>query len=192
MNIQELFIATNQALKDIVVQVKAEQLGLTVPKHMAYSDGQTLRTSINVCAYENACVPRMLAGEQNIPANNEITEDYLQDNFSEHFTTLTDKANQAVRDCDDLERTVYMSYATVPARDYLKDIVVQRATAAFDIAKLAGITFTWPDELVQAVRTVVEPNAAMLREYGVFPPAVAVSPDASPQDQLIAMTGRQP
>jgi uncharacterized protein (TIGR03086 family) len=192
MDIKELFIRTNQALNDIVQQVKQEHMELTVPKHMAFHDGQTLRDSINICAYENACVPRMLAGEQNVPSNAELTEDYLKDDFAASFAALTESANQAVRDCDDLERTVHMSYATVPARDYLKDIVVQRSTAAFDIAGLAGVKFAWPDELVEAIWDVTQPYASMLREYGVFPPEVTVSSDASLQDKLIAMTGRQP
>lgn len=192
MNTQELFIETNQALNNIVLQIAPEQLELVVPKHMAYSEGQTLRTSINVFAYENACVPKMLAGEKNLSPNKDVAEDYLKDDFTTNFAALTASANEAVKECDDLERTVYMSYATVPARDYLSDIIVQRSTAAIDVAKLAGITFAWPNELVQALLNAIEPHAAMLREYGVFPPEITVSEDASLQDKLIAMTGRRP
>ena len=192
MNIQELFIQTNQALNDIVVQVKPEQLELKVTAQAAYLDGQTLRTTINVCAYENLCVPRMLAGEKDIPTNDTVTDDYLKSDVVANYTALTDSANRAVRECKDLDQMVHMSYATVPASDYLKDIVVQRSTTAFDIAKFAGISFQWSDELVKAIRGVIEPNAVMLREYGVFPPVVELSEGASPQDELIAMTGRQP
>ena len=192
MEIKELFIRANQALNDIVTQVKPEYMEVRVPKHMAYKDGQTLRTSINVCAYENACVPRMLAGEQNIAPNKDIAEDYLKDDFVARFARLTEAANKAVRECDDLDRMVYMSYGTAPAHQYLRDIVIQRTTAAFDIAALANISFGWPVELVQALWNVIEPTAPMLREYGVFPPEISVSADASLQDRLVALTGRRP
>ena len=191
MDIRKLFTATNQALNDIVIIINDDDLNLDVPQHMAYSDGQTLRTTLNILAYENACVPRMLAGEKDIPSNDKLTDDYLQNDFVSRYAELTASANAAAESCD-LDKTVYMSYATVPANQYLNDIIIQRSTAAFDIAQLAGITFQWPEELVQGIWDITEPNAPMLREYGVFPPEVNIAPTATTQDKLIALTGRQP
>jgi uncharacterized protein (TIGR03086 family) len=193
MNIKELFIKSNQALNDIVQQVKPEYLEHVMPRYASYTEGQLLRTNLNVYAHENASVPPMLAGKK-VPNNQEFTEDYLKDDYKGNFAKLTAEANKAVQDCseEDLNRTVHMSYADAPARDYLHDIVIQRSTAAIDIAQAANIPFSWPDEHVQAVLDVVKPFAATLREYGVFPDEVAVPDDAPLQDKLIALMGRQP
>ena len=78
------------------MQVRPEQLDSVMPSYSSFSEGQTLRTTLNICAHENACVPPMLAGEQNLISNPEITEDYLKDDFKTNFAKLTESANKAV------------------------------------------------------------------------------------------------
>lgn len=195
MNIQDLFIRTNTALNDIVLQIKPEQLSLTMPDYAFYQQkDKTVRDYLQICAHENACVPPMLKGETNLPTNQENSRDYLEDDFKTNLTHLTEAANQAVMnlDAEGLEKTVHMSYMDAPAKDYLSDIVIQRSSSAIDIAAVTGISFTWPDELIQGIRAIAEPNADTLREYGVFPPEVATPDSASSQDKLIGLMGRQP
>ena len=193
MHIKDVFIQTNQALNDIVQQVKPDQLEYVMPAYSSFHEGQTLRMHLDICAHENACVAPMLAGEK-VPGNQEFTEDYLKDDFKGNFAKLTEQADEAVRACseDDLDRVVHMSYADAPARSYLHDIVIQRSAAAIDIAQAAGISFTWSQEHVQAIWDIVQPSAAMLREYGIFPAEVAIQDDAPLQDRLIALMGRKP
>jgi hypothetical protein len=193
MDIKELFTKTNQALNHIVQQITPEQLELVMPKYASVKEGQTLRTHLNICSHENACVIPMLAGEK-VPSNQEFNEDYLKDDYRGNFARLTEEANDAVLGCseEDLDRTVHMSYADTPARSYLSDIVVQRSSAAIDIAQTASISFDWPEELVQAIWGAVQPYATTLREYGVFPAEVIVSDDESLQNKLVALMGRQP
>lgn len=191
MEIKELFTKTNSALNDIVQQVQPDQLDLIMPKYASYSDGQTMRTHLNICAYENACVPRMLAGER-VPTNQENTEDFLKNDYKANFTALTEAANRVVLASseEELDKTVHMSYADAPARSYLSDIVLQRSTAAIDIAQTAGISFEWPEELVQAIWNIAKPLAPTLREYGVFPTENPVDDDAPLQEKLIGLMGR--
>ena len=193
MDIRQQFIKTNQALDDIVMQVRPDQFDTVMPSYASYSDGQTLRQHINFCAHENACVPGMLAGEH-FPPNAENAVDYLKDDFKTNYATLTRLANEAVLASSDevLDATVHMSYGDAAARAYLNDITIQRSMAAIDIAQAAGITFTWPQELVQVIWNATQPHAAMLREYGIFPAEVAIDQSAPLQDRLIALMGRQP
>jgi len=193
MDIKELFTKTNQALNDIVQQVTPEQLELVMPSYASFNEGQTLRTHLNICSYENASVTPMLAGEK-VPGNQEFNEDYLKDDYKGNFARLTEEANNAVLGCSegDLDRIVHMSYADTPARSYLTDIVIQRSSAAIDIAQTASISFDWPEEHVQAIWNTVQPYATTLREYGIFPAEVTVSDDSSLQNKLIALMGRQP
>lgn len=195
MNIQELFTTTNTALNEIILQLRSGQLALEMPDYAFYGqEKHTLRDYLQICAHENACVSAMLKGEANLPSNQENIKDYLEDDFKTNLTRLTETANEAVLNCseDDLDRTVHMSYMDAPARAYLSDIIIQRSSSAIDIAKVADITFIWPEDLVQGIWDIATPNATVLREYGVFPPEVSVAEDASLQDKLVALMGRQP
>ena len=194
MDIKTLFTRTNSALNSAVQRVSPDQLATNMPEYSSYHKGQTLGTYLNICAHENACVPRMLAAEQNIPNNQEFTEDYLQDDFKTNFAALTESANKAVLNATEetLDTTVHMSYADAKARDYLKDIVVQRSMATIDIAQAAGFAPEWPDDLLQEIWNVVEPYAPTLRHYGIHPPEVKVSTSASLRDKRIGTMGRTP
>lgn len=194
MNIQQLFTSVNSELNDIVQQLQPEQLAVQVPDYAFYRAKGTIRDMLQVGAHENACVAPMLAGEKGLKVNAEITEDYLKDDFKANFARLTNEANEAVlkQSEEDLNRIVHMSYMDSPAREYLSDIVIQRSSAAIDIAQAAGISFAWPEDLVQGIWDIANPNADVLRQYEVFPPEVAVDASAPLQDRLIGLMGRKP
>jgi uncharacterized protein (TIGR03086 family) len=71
--------------------------------------------------------------------------------------------------------------------------LLDTATHSWDIARATGQDGSLPDELAATVlavsRAVVTDN---IRGFGRFDPAVPVSPDASPTDQLVAFLGRRP
>lgn len=194
MDIKELFIKTNQALNDVVQQVAPDKLQVVMPDYAAYQPGQLLERHLQICAHENACVPRMLKAEVGIPNNQEFSEDYLKDDYKGNFAKLTQIANDAVLQAtdEDLAQTVHMSYADAKAQDYLRDIVIQRAMATIDIAQAIGVKPSWPAEVLQGIWDATQPFAATLREYGVFPAEVSVPEDAPLEDRLIGLMGRQP
>lgn len=64
---------------------------------------------------------------------------------------------------------------------------------SWDLARSLGLDETLPMGAVQATLMGLQRvPEQMLRSENMFGPAVEVSPDASPQDQLIAFCGRQP
>ena len=65
---------------------------------------------------------------------------------------------------------------------------------SWDIAVSSGQRFTCPDDLVAAATGFVAPIAAANPSGapGLFGPPVAVAADASPLDQLLGLTGRDP
>ena len=65
-------------------------------------------------AYENQCVPKVLAGETALVTNPEFDGDLLGDDLAGNYQRLADEANATVRAHADLDRTVHMSYADVP------------------------------------------------------------------------------
>jgi uncharacterized protein (TIGR03086 family) len=72
----------------------------------------------------------------------------------------------------------------------LNEVIVH----SWDIAAASGQTFDCDPELVKAACEFVQPTASENPDGvpGLFGPAVAVPDDASPLDQLIGLTGRQP
>jgi uncharacterized protein (TIGR03086 family) len=192
MDIKDTFLTTNSALTDLVAGVRAEHLKLAMPPYARLLDDQTVRTTLNIMAYENECVPRVLAGETGLATNPEFKGDLLGDDLAGNYRRLGDLANEAVRGHDDLERVVHISYGDVPAGRYLSDISLNRAMTLFDLAALTGLEPDLPDDAIESLQIIAAGVAGMLRQMGIFPPEVQVSASASPEDRFLAFIGRQP
>ena len=192
MDIKETFLAANGALTDLAVRVRPEHLGLAVEPYARFHDGQTLRDSLNIMAYENQCVPKVLAGETGLVTNPEFEGDLLGEDPARTYERIAATADEAVRLHDDLDRTVHMSYADVPARGYLSDISLNRTMALYDAAALTGLEPHLSDETIGAVHAIATQSGDLLRKMGIFPPEVAVSDEAAPEDRFLGYIGRQP
>jgi uncharacterized protein (TIGR03086 family) len=192
MDIKDTFIAANSALTDLVVQVDAQDMGLKAPPYARFHDDQTLRASLNLMAYENQCVPKVLAGETGLVTNPEFDGDLLGDDLAANYEGLATEANASVRDHADLDRIVHISYGDVPARRYLSDISLNRTMALYDAAALTGLEPHLSVETIDAIHAIASESGDLLRQMGIFPPEVAVSGDAGPEDRFLAYIGRQP
>lgn len=192
MDIKETFIAANSALTDLVRRVQPEDLALEVPAYARFHDGQTLRASVNLMAYENLCVPKVLAGETGLATNPEFDGDLLGDDLAGNYDRLAAEANAAVRAHADLDRIVQISYGDVPAGRYLSDISLNRAMAMYDAAALTGLEPHLSNDALEAIHAIASESGDLLRKMGIFPPEIAVSGDASAQDQFLAYIGREP
>jgi hypothetical protein len=192
MDIKDTFIDANSALTDLVLRVRPEHLVLEAPPYARFHDGQKLRDSLNIMAYENQCVPKVLGGETGLTTNPEFDGDLLGDDLAGNYERLASEANASVRAHADLDRTVHMSYADVPARGYLSDISLNRTMALYDAAALTGLEPHLADEVIRAVHSIATQNGELLRKMGIFPPEIAVSSDAVAEDRFLAYIGRQP
>ena len=66
-----------------------------------------------------------------------------------------------------------------------------RAFWPYDIAKLIGADTAMADDFVHALMDEFSPVIEGYRQMGLFPPAIDVASDASPQTKLLAMVGRE-
>ena len=98
----------------------------------------------------------------------------------------------AVRTLTDLDRTVHLTYGDYPAGEYLKHITSFRGFRVYDLAKLIGADTTMPADLVQGMWDELSPSIEEWRQMGIFGPAVMVPQDASLQDRLLGLAGRDP
>ena len=68
------------------------------------------------------------------------------------------------------------------------DLLVHR----WDIGRAAGVEVTFSDRELDAVEAAVEAFGEHIRGEGICGPAIEVSPEATRQDRVIALTGRTP
>ena len=192
MDTKETFIAANSALTELVLRVRPEHLALKVPAYARFHDDQTLRTSLNLMAYENLCVPKVLGGETGLATNPEFDGDLLGDDLAANYERLASEANASVRAHADLDQVVHISYGDVPAGRYLSDISLNRTMTLYDVAALTGLDPHLSDEAIQSVQAIASGVGDLLRQMGIFPPEIPVSDDATPEDRFLAYIGREP
>jgi hypothetical protein len=153
----------------------------------------TLEVVVRYHVWDDAWLPDVLAGKTTEEVG-DVHEHLLAltaKDLHAEFAAHNQRAIEAVRDLDDLDRTVHLSYGDFPAREYLQHNISVRAFWSFDIAKLIGIDTTMADDLVQALSDEFTPVADVYRQIGRFPAPLAAPTGASPQTKLLAMAGRE-
>lgn len=189
MTIQELFIMSNQELRKVVDQITGDQWDLAMPPGLS-SKPTNLKDAVRYHTYDDAWVSDVLASK----TKEEVGKIYESILSNEDIIATYDRYNEsaidAVREFEDLTRTTHLSYGDFPARDYLQHIISFRAFRSYDIAKLIGTDTTMESDFVEALLEEFSPVIEDYRQMGVFPPAIQVSSDASPQVKLLAMVGR--
>jgi len=193
----EVFVLADRTLRGVVEQIRDEQWDMTMPKDFAMRATPdrpiTLREVINYHAYDDAWVPDMLAGRTMDEVGKDMFQgDLLDDDPKGNFAAIVDKACAAAQGLTDLERTVHCSFGDFPARDYLLQTNMFRGLRSHDIAKVIGTDSRLPDALVQGLWDELSPIAEDWRAIGIFGPKIEVPADASLQDRLLGLTGRQP
>lgn len=196
MREQDAFILADQTLKHVVDQIRDDQWSMQMPPEFATRAPDhkvTLRQVISYHAFDDAWVPDMLAGRTMAEAGAEKYDgDLLGDDPKASFAVLVDKACNAAAALDDPARTVHCSFGDFTATEYFWQINGFRGLRAHDIAKVIGADPALPTDLVQALWEEIEPHAEEWRAIGVFGPRVDVPPQASLQDRLLGITGRNP
>ena len=196
MREQDLFVLADRALADVGAQIRDDQWVQEVPPDfpIGQADGPvTLRQVINYHAYDDAWVPDMLAGRSMEEAGTDKFDgDLLGEDPQASFAAFVDTACAAVAELDDPDRITHLSYGDFPAREYLTHITSFRGLRAHDIAKVIDADTELPPDLVQGLWDQLAPHAEEWRSLGVFGPKVDVAADASLQDKLLGLTGRQP
>jgi uncharacterized protein (TIGR03086 family) len=190
MTIQELFIASNQALGTVIAQIKDDQWDMQMPEGTS-SKPTTLGAAVRYHTYDDAWVPDVLEGKTKEEVG-EMYESLLTsvNDIQSEYAQYNQRAIEAVASFTDLERVTHLSYGDFPAKDYLQHIISFRAFRSYDIAKMIGIDTTMDTELVDGLLAEFAPVAGAYRQMGVFPPAIEVADDASPQAKLLALIGR--
>lgn len=193
---QQVFIWADQAFNKVVQQIKDDQWSLPLPSWLQAGRTQNrdeldLLKIINYHAYDEAWVPETLTGKTIAEVGSKYDGDLLGADPRSSYQALLDKAVAAVEALDDPDKPVHLTYGDWPAREYLKHITSFRGLRAYDIAEWIGVDTKLPDDLVQGMWDLFEPEAEDWRKMGVFGEKYEVSTDASLQDKLMALCGRK-
>jgi uncharacterized protein (TIGR03086 family) len=193
VKLAELFALADEALRDMVGRIGPEQWEIETPKGLRFrKDDRTLRDLVRHFAYDDIWVPDTLAGKTAEEVGDKFDGDLLGTDPKGSFAKIVETAVGAVRELDDFDRIVHLSYGDYPARVYLEHIIIFRGFGTFDIARLIGLDATPPAALVEGLWEIVEPQAEELREFGAFGPRVEVPADAPLRDRLLGLSGREP
>jgi len=193
---REVFCLADDALTAVVATIREQQWALPVPSTLTIRSADrevALREVIGYHAYDDAWVPDMLAGRRMAELGDDpYTGDLLGEHPVESFTAIADRAKAAARGLDDLDRVVHCSFGDFPAREYLWQVNMFRGSRAVDIARFLGVDDTLPERLAEGLLAELTPNAEEWRAMGLFGPAVPVGPDATAQQRLLGLLGRDP
>ncbi len=197
MNEKDVFVLADHALNRVVQQIAEDQWTIATPEAFMrmHRPGPppTVRMIIGHHASDDAWVPDTIAGRtMDEVGKDKFAGDLLGDDPKAAFAAIVEIACAAVSQCDDLDRTVHLSFGDYKAREYLWQINLFRGMRTWDIAKLLGIDPALPDDLVQGLWDEVTPVAEEWRKIGVFGPAFTVPDDAPLMQRLLAITGRDP
>lgn len=202
MNEQDTFVRADQIIAGVVDKIRDDQWNMELPADFPTFDDRsfTMRQIVEYQAYDEACIPSMMAGRTPADVGEDafgepFGNDLLGEDPKQQFAELVQKSIAAVEALDEADldgRIVHYSYGDFPAREALWHAIVFRATRAHDIAKVIGADRALPDDLVQAVSDIVEPNVEEWREMGVFGTEIDVPEDSPLYDRLLGLTGRQP
>lgn len=116
----------------------------------------------------------------------------LEADLGDQFRALSDRTLEAwtARGSDGL---VDIGAGPMPVTAALGINLLDTSTHAWDLARATGQQADLPDDLATTVLAVGHGVVTDdLRQFAGFDPAIAVGPDASPTDRLVAFLGRQP
>lgn len=193
MSEQELFLAADKHMKDVIDQIGDEHWDKQLPKGVSMNKPDIkLRELINYHAYDEAWVPGVIAGKTADEVGDKFDGDLLMDDPKGNYAKYFEAAQTAVKNLDNPEKTVHLSYGDYKAKEYLNHISTYRAFQSWHVAKFIGVDEKLPDDVVEGLWEHIMPQVEGLREMKVFGPEVEIGDDASRHDQLLAKAGFDP
>ncbi|WP_411700236.1 hypothetical protein [Conyzicola sp.] len=189
MKQRDLFLLSDAALRDVIDRIHPDQLELPVPAEWARTPDPTLLDVVAAHAYDEAWVPDVLAGRTIDEVGDKYGGDLLGGDALESYDRLNDAATVAVNRPLSADDIVHLSYGDFPVSVYFEHAATYRAFQSWSIAKLVGLDWSLPPELVDLLWEIVLPQVDAWREMGIFGPEVPVPDDADRETQLLGKTG---
>jgi uncharacterized protein (TIGR03086 family) len=151
-----------------------------------------VRALVRHLVYECLWSPPLFEGQTIADVGDRFEGDILGDDPKAAWKAAAAGADEAACAAGAMEQTVHLSFGDFPGEVYAMQIATDLTVHAWDLARGIGADEKLPDELVAACYEGVLPQVEMLKASGLFGAPVDVAADASTQDKLIALMGRDP
>ncbi|MET4004311.1 MULTISPECIES: hypothetical protein [Arthrobacter] len=189
METDQLFLATDAALRSVIDRIAPEDFDKPVPAGWTQSANPTILDILRAHAYDEAWVPAVIAGASVADGDELRDRDLLGDDPIAAYDTLNDAATAAVQAGVDGEAIFRFQYGDYPAKEGFAHLAMYRGFQAWLIAKHLSIPFHLSPELIAGMNEHVVPNAEQWRSFGVFPPAIDPPDGADDETRLLCTVG---
>jgi hypothetical protein len=189
MKQRDLFLMSDAALRDVIDMLDLDQLSISVPAEWSRRPNPTLLDILAAHAYDEAWVPDVLAGRTAEQVGDRWSGDLLGDDPIGNYDELNDRATEAALEDRDAAQIVHFSYGDWPLAEGFVHLAVYRAFQAWSIAKLVGLDFSLPDDVVDGFNDEVVPHIDEWRSMGVFPAEITPPAGADAETVLLCKVG---
>ena len=189
MKQRDLFLMSDAALRDVIDMLDLDQLSTKVPADWSRKPDPTLRDIVAAHAFDEAWVPDVLAGKTAEEVGDRWSGDLLGDDPIGNYDEFNDAATEAALADRDPKQVVHFSYGDWSLADGFVHLAVYRAFQAWSIAKLVGLDFSLPDDVVDGFNEEVVPHIEEWRAMGVFPPEITPPDGADAETILLCRVG---
>jgi uncharacterized protein (TIGR03086 family) len=184
-----LFLLADAALRTVIDTITPAQLALPAPATWTRVANPTVRDLVAAHAKDEAWVPDVLAGRTMDEVGTSWDGDLLGADPIAAYDRLNDLATAAVTASNDPDAIAHLSYGDFPVSVFFEHTTYYRAFQAWSIAKLTGLDYSLPGELVDGLWELVMPQLDDLRAIHVFGPEVQVPEGADKQTRLLGKSG---
>lgn len=139
---------------------------------------------------EQLWVPNLLAGSTIADVGAAYDGDVLGVEPAAAWASAATAASAAWNASGVLRRQVHLSFGTVPATEYLWQMVVDLTVHAWDLARGIGADDEIPNDLAAAVVMIVREHLHELNGSGLFDPPLDLSACSDDLTELLALLGR--
>lgn len=183
MREKEMFIESNQMFESYFALIKDDQWGYIVPT----TSDWTVRKLVNHVVKNNLATAAILSGKS--PSTSEVEQSENMDVF---WSESAQAAESAVLGVSDGHEKVAGPLGEMSASSYIRLMTVDRTVHAWDLARTIHANTKLIPEVARAAYEWVQAFASSLYKLGEFGEPLAVAGDATPQERLLAITGREP
>jgi hypothetical protein len=186
---QQLFLASDAALREVIDQFTPTILAMAVPAEWSSNKTTSMAGLLANHARDEAWVPDVIAGKTIEQVGDTWKGDLLGGDPVGNYNKFNDLATAAVSKPIADGQIAHLSYGDFPVADFLAHTSYYRGFQAPLIAQVAGIPFHMSDDLIDMLWSSVEPQIEDLRKIHVFGPPIEVPEGSDRQALLLGMTG---
>lgn len=140
---------------------------------------------------EQLWVPPLLAGRTIQEVGDQFDGDLLGDDPKRAWTDAAAAARTALDEPGALDRTVHLSFGTVPVPVYLGQLTLDLTVHSWDLAKGINADDEMPNDLLSTVLADAQRTADQWQDSGLFAAAIPVPGCTDDLTELLALTGRR-